>query len=160
MSTSTRNRRAALYPLVGHSSGGFVTPRYGVARGSYWCRVSPVIGQESIVDAQIGVSESAIIGFADEVPVAENDLLVLEDDETAWKVGPITLRRQAREKILHVERSTEAPTFVTDQAAAAVSDSHVEGSHSDESFTNPGDGAIDGGGASQVVTETIDGGGA
>lgn len=157
MSASTRNRRATVYPLVGQSTGGFVTPTYGVARGTYWCRVSPIPGQESVVDAQMGAGEAAILEVADEVPVEETDLIVVDDVQ--WKAGPVTLRRQARAKVLRVERSTEAATFITGEAAVDVPE-YVEAGHSTSEFDAPQDVLIDGGGADAVFTETIDAGGA
>lgn len=158
MSAATRDRRATLYPYIGHNAGGFTTSTYGAARGSYWCRVSPLPGEEFILDAQSGIAETAVLEFGDEVPVAEHDLVVV--DSVNWKAGPVTRRRGASAKVLRVERSTEQPTFATGQSTPAASDSYTEASHSDQAYDHPLDSSIDGGGATAVVTETTDLGGA
>jgi hypothetical protein len=152
VSASTRNRLATIYPYEGRNEGGFVTAEYGSARGTFWCRFSPIPGSESMIDAQAGVMARATIAFHDEVPIAENDLIVM-DDNVQWKAGPITARRAQRENILVVERSNEMPELVTADSAPS---GDVDGGDSDDSQTS----SIDGGGADAVFTATIDGGGA
>jgi hypothetical protein len=159
MSHATRTQRATIYPYVGHNDGGFVTSAYGVARGTYWCRLSSIPGSESMLDAQAGVSGRATIEFADEVPVAEHDLIVVDDVQ--WKAGPITARKAQRALILQVERSNEMAELPTDQAAPSAEEVFSESGHTDEDFDAPGDSSIDGGGAGTTVfADTLDGGGA
>jgi hypothetical protein len=106
MSVSSRLQRATVYPYLGVNDGGFATSSYGAARGTYWCRLSAMPGEELILDGQVAQTQRATIEFADEVPVGENDLI--EIDGVQWQAGPVTARLQQRAKILRVTRNTEA----------------------------------------------------
>jgi hypothetical protein len=159
MSHATRDQRATIYPYLGRVDGGYVTSAYGYARGTFWCRVSPAPGAEAMLDAQSGILARATIEFADEVPVQEHDLIVI--DGVQWKAGPITARKLQRALMLQVERSTETEELLTGQAEPEADEVFVESGHTDEGYSAPGDESIDGGNASTTTfSETLDGGGA
>jgi hypothetical protein len=148
---SKRDRRATIYPYIGSNDGGFVTSTYDTARGTYWARLSPVPGSETMLDAQAGISARAFIEFADGVPVAEHDLIVI--DGVQWKAGPITHRRAQRALILQVERSNEMPVLSNPDTALS---GDIDGGDGDDVLVT----SIDGGGADAVFSGSIDGGGA
>lgn len=157
MSASTRSQRATIYAYVGHNDEGYTTAAYGESRGTYWCRLSAVPGDESMLDHQAEVSSRAVIELADEVPVAEYDLVVINNVQ--WRVGPIAARPAQRAKLLRVERSNKQAALPTGIAAALAEDVIVESGHTDEDFDVPTDQSIDGGGAAEAYTDTLDGGG-
>lgn len=111
MSTSTRNRRATVYPYAPTNDGGYMTSAYGAARGTYFVRVSPVVGSESTVGEQAEHTERMIFEFADSVAVAVNDLII--ENTVQWKVESVTLRRGARAKIVHAFRVDDEPNAPT-----------------------------------------------
>jgi hypothetical protein len=109
MSISSRNRRAIVYPYAPTSDGGFVTPAYGPARGTYFARVSPVTGEEHTVGAEAEHIERMVFEFSDAVTIALDDLVV--ENSVQWKVESVTLRRASRTKVVHAFRTDDAPTL-------------------------------------------------
>lgn len=158
MSVSTRTQRATIYPYVGRNDTGYVSSTYGEARGEYWCRLSDVAGDVSMLDHQPEISARGVIEFGDDVPVAEHDLIVI--DGVQWKAGPVTPRPAQRAKVLRVERSTKTMELPVGVAAAAPEEVFSESGHTDEAFDAPVDTSVDGGGAAAVFPDALDGGGA
>jgi hypothetical protein len=112
VSVSSRRERVAIYPFVGTNDGGFATPTYGASRGTFFCRVSPVAGEELVIGAQSEHSQRSVFEFADGVTVDENDLLV-DADGLQWKVESRTLRKEARAIVCRAFRTDEAAALIT-----------------------------------------------
>jgi len=109
MSISRRNRRATIYPYLGTGDGGYTTATYGPARGSFWCRFSPDLGNEITAGAKSEHNERGLFEFADSVVIDENDLIV--ENGVQWKCGPPVLRQLFRAKVVRVFRTSDTPTL-------------------------------------------------
>lgn len=107
MSVSTRTRRATIYPYVAGDDGGYTTSSYGPARGTFFCRVSPVPGAEGTTADQASHVERCVFEFADEVTMHVNDLIV--ETGVQWKVESFTLRRALRAKVARCYRTDDEP---------------------------------------------------
>lgn len=112
MSVSTRTERITVYPYGSANDGGFATPSYGAARGTYFARFSPIPGDEQLVSAQSEHTQRAVFEFADSVTVDENDLLV-DAGGLQWKVESVTVRKLNRALVVRAFRTDEAATLTT-----------------------------------------------
>lgn len=112
VSVSSRRDRVTILPYEGANDGGFATPSYGAARGTFWCRISPIPGDEQTISAQSEHTERAVFEFADEVTVNANDILVTADGKQ-WKVESPTPRKVNRQIIVRAFRTDEAAVLET-----------------------------------------------
>jgi hypothetical protein len=113
MSVSSRDQRVAIYQYAPSNDGGYMTSGYGSTRGTFHCRIAPLIGDELTVAEQADHKERCLFEFADHVTIDPNDLLV--DPTTAqWKVESVVLRRNngARCKIVRAFRNIDEPAVV------------------------------------------------
>lgn len=111
MTVSTRNRRATIYPYAGTNDGGYATATYGPTRGTFFCRVSPITGEERTVAGQAEHVEGCVFEFSDAVTIDHDDLIV--ENSTQWKVESVTLRRGSRAKIVRAFRTDDMPADTT-----------------------------------------------
>lgn len=106
MSASTRNRRASVYPYASSNDGGYPTSGYGAARGTFWARKSPVVGDETTTQGQAEHRQRCVFEFDYGITVQEDDLIVCDGQ---WKVASVTPRVSRREKIVHAYRTDDTP---------------------------------------------------
>lgn len=109
MSVSTRDQRVTVRPFTPTNDSGYATVSYGAARGTFWCRVSPIAGAETTTGGQADHVERCVFEFADHVTVGRNDLLV-DRDNVQWKVESVTTRRVLRQKLVRAYRSDDQPS--------------------------------------------------
>lgn len=114
MSISSRDRRVAVHPYVATDDGGYMTSGYGAARGTFFARVSPLVGHELTQAEQADHRERCLFEFSAAVTIDKDDLLV-DPDGVQWKVESVSPRRNngQRAKIVRAFRSTDEPSVVT-----------------------------------------------
>jgi hypothetical protein len=108
VSVSTRRHRVTVYPLSTTVDAGRVTTAYGAARGTYFARISPIVGRETTNASQADHREECVFEFADYVTVERDDMLT-DPDGVQWKVAAVTLRRVLRQKLVRAFRSDDQP---------------------------------------------------
>ena len=112
MSISSRDRRVAILPYAPSDDGGYMTSGYGPTRGTFFCRISPVVGTELTTAEQADHRERCIFEFSDHVTIDNDDLLV-DPDGVQWKVESAVTRRVARAKVVRAVRTDDEPAVVT-----------------------------------------------
>jgi hypothetical protein len=108
VSVSTRDQRVTVRPFASTNDSGYATVSYGAARGTFWCRVSPIAGAEATTAGQADHVERCVFEFADSVTVGRNDLLI-DRNGVQWKVESVTARRVLRQKLVRAYRSDDQP---------------------------------------------------
>lgn len=113
MSISSRNQRVKLHPYAPTNDGGYMTSGYGAARGTFFARISPVVGNELTIAEQADHKERCIFEFDYSIAIGKDDLII-DPDAIQWKVESVTPRRSngVRAQIVRAFRNADEPVVV------------------------------------------------
>ena len=114
MSIGRRDQRGRIYTYSSTDDTGVTTSVYtfSVER---WCRVGNPSAREVTIAAQAGHRVSAVIAFADEVEIGNDDLIVV--DSVRYLVrGPVNARGLREIRVMVETTDDSAPLLEVDES--------------------------------------------